>query len=273
MEKELEKLVKIPIGSLKFTNEQITFMNNNIGNLDSYLRDNLIYTLFSRGFGEDAFNLQQKKNIVTNFLEKKSLFKNIDKSTNDFVFLRSFNALLGSEILDYDNQSEFLTPKEREVIFDWSIKYMETEKDFRGFVPNKGWAHSIAHGSEFLGSTLRHNKFSKAKITAALNVISRILNEIEVPFRDEEESRLAYIFFLGVKANNIPEKKLTSFIVSFDNNIWKNYNSNKLKDYYRINTWLRILHHWYFFFSKYSYTQQIVKEKILIYYQNMELAF
>ena len=46
MQNELEKLVDLPEGKLVFTNEQIQFLLDNIGNLNPHIRDNLVYTLF-----------------------------------------------------------------------------------------------------------------------------------------------------------------------------------------------------------------------------------
>ena len=49
---------------------------------------------------------------------------------------------------------------DRKTIFNWGIAYFFKKTDFRGYVKNKSWAHSVAHGSDFLGSTLSHPNFT-----------------------------------------------------------------------------------------------------------------
>ncbi|MBI0022415.1 DUF2785 domain-containing protein [Lactobacillus sp. W8172] len=98
----------------------------------------------------------------------------MNQPENDAVFLRTFSALLGALILESDNDKPILTDSERQLLFDWSIRYLKEEKDFRGYVTNKGWAHSVAHGSDFLGATLSHHDFKPKSVSAIFEVITSI---------------------------------------------------------------------------------------------------
>lgn len=270
MQAELEKLLHLPVGNLSFSDQQITFMQNNVGNLAPYLRDNLIYSLFSRGFEESAFTEQQQKTIVTRFIQDKGLLKNIGTANNDSVFLRSFSALLGAIILDQDNKTLFLTQEQRLTMFIWSLKYLKKETDYRGFVANKGWAHGVAHGSDFLGAALKHKLFAE-NITAnqALNVIPTLFQRINTPFLDEEEARLAHAFYYGLKSENIPTKSFNNFIIAFDKQLWSNYTPTSLSSTYQLNTWLHLLEHWFFFVTDKTDTKKILKQRINNYYNTM----
>lgn len=155
MKHSLEKLVRCPEGELKFTDNQVQLLLGNIGNLDPVIRDDLVYTLFARGFLERAFTHEQEQTIINTFITEKKLFKDIAKPQNDKVFLRSFSALLGSVILETDQETEILTNEQRKQFFAWSIDYLLREKDYRGYIEGKGWAHSIAHGSDFLGGSFK----------------------------------------------------------------------------------------------------------------------
>lgn len=121
MQNELEQLVDLPEGKLVFTNEQIQFLLDNIGNLNPHIRDNLVYILFSRGFSENAFKHKQIQVIIDSFIQNKDLFRQINQSENDAVFLRIFSALLGALILESDNNKPILTDSEHQLLFDWSI--------------------------------------------------------------------------------------------------------------------------------------------------------
>ena len=119
MQEELEKMVQLESGKLSFTDNQIDFMLQNIGNLDPYLRDDVVYTLFARGFTADSFTPEQKTKIVTTFISSKNLFKGIEQPQNDLIFLRTFSALLASLILDDDQKQPFLNMTNRKTIFNW----------------------------------------------------------------------------------------------------------------------------------------------------------
>ena len=121
MQKGLEKLVNLDSGKITFKDSQIDYMLQNIGNIDPHLRDDVVYTLFARGFFENSFTSEQKAKIVTNFINSKSLFKGIEQPENDLVFLRTFSALLGSLILEDDKKYSILDTTERNTIFNWSI--------------------------------------------------------------------------------------------------------------------------------------------------------
>lgn len=274
MQVELEKLRQLPVGKLSFNATQLTYMQDNIGNLDLFLRDDLIYSLLSRGFEENAFTSNQQKTIVTKFIKDKSLFENIGSNNTNSIFLRSFNALLGALILEKDNKTPFLTQKQRSTMFTWSIAYLEKESDYRGFVTNNGWAHGIAHGSDFLGAALQHKLFPET-ITAeqVLTIIPTIFRRINTPFIDEEEARLAYAFYLGLKAGKIPVESFNNFIISFDKQLWAHYTPTNLSTSYQLNTWLHLLEHWFFFTPNKNDTKKILHQKITYHYYNRGFAF
>lgn len=79
MKHSLEKLVRCPEGELKFTDNQVQLLLGNIGNLDPVIRDDLVYTLFARGFLERAFTHEQEQTIINTFITEKKLFKDIAK--------------------------------------------------------------------------------------------------------------------------------------------------------------------------------------------------
>lgn len=76
----------------------------------------------------------------------------LGESGTDTVFRRSFSALILAECLERDS-SQHLLPDS--TIMDWGDRiavWFLAERDSRGFVPDKGWAHAIAHGADTLGA-------------------------------------------------------------------------------------------------------------------------
>lgn len=266
MENTLRKLINLPQGKLNFTNAEVNLLLNNIGNLNPTIRDDLVYTLFARGFIENAFTYEQEQNVINTFVKEKNLFHDIDKSENDSVFLRSFSALLGSVILEKDKETKILTTTDRNTLFDWSIDYLMLEKDYRGFVETKGWAHSVAHGSDFLGAALSHPKFLMQNQNKVMKIIPMIFKNMSAPFIDEEEQRLAFAFYQGVKADKIASNIFIELINKIDVERYQELKKDDLIAWHKLSTWLRLLQNWYYFFDSDKDLQVILKKKITKYY-------
>ena len=69
----------------------------------------------------------------------------------DSVFRRSFSALVLGECIGRDNQRPLVVGSK---VLEWGDRvatWLLRERDLRGFVPGKGWAHAVAHGADALG--------------------------------------------------------------------------------------------------------------------------
>lgn len=269
MQTELEYMVNSTKGKLTFSTLQIDFMLNNIGNTDSHLRDDVIYTLFARGFIENGFTNQQQKLIAQKFIQANNLFQDINQPQGDAIFLRSFSALLGNLILTKDTQEKFLTSKQQNLLFNWSIQYLTQEKDYRGFVQSKGWAHAIAHGSDFLAATLSHPNFKPQNLQEILQIIPNILASLTQPLVDDEEERLANAFAQGIKNNKIALINFVNLIKSVSEALKSNLNSQKQVDYWRLSSWIKMLHTWLFLIPEQPIIQQTLIQEIKKYYHKM----
>ncbi len=96
----------------------------------------------------------------------------------DSVFRRSFSVLVLAEIIDRDTTQDLLTKEQVLVWGDRIMTWLLRERDLRGFVPVKGWAHAVAHGADALGALARSPKFGRLELTVLLDVIAdRLLME------------------------------------------------------------------------------------------------
>jgi len=96
----------------------------------------------------------------------------LGEKDTDSVFLRSFSVLILSLIVHRDNQQPFLTETEVQNLFRWTLEYFATEQDLRGYVPGKGWAHSVAHTADMLKSLARSRYLKAADLEQILTAIA-----------------------------------------------------------------------------------------------------
>lgn len=94
----------------------------------------------------------------------------------DSVFRRSFSVLILGECLSRDNAAALLPATK---ILEWGDRvatWYLRERDLRGHVPGKGWAHAVAHGADAIGQLARSPHLAQAELTVLLDVLAERLS-------------------------------------------------------------------------------------------------
>lgn len=111
---------------------------------------------------------------------------------DDSVFRRSYAALVLTECIDRSTTADLAGA---EVVLRWGDRLMgwlARERDLRGFVEGKGWAHALAHGADGLAALARSPHVGRLELTVILDVIAdRLLAETDAYWTCGEEDRLA----------------------------------------------------------------------------------
>lgn len=109
------------------------------------------------------------------------------------VLRRSYSALMLAEIIGRDNDEHLLPAS---AVLDWgdlATSWYVRELDHRGWIPELGWAHAIAHGADLLAALARSRHFGRLELTVLLDVIAdRVLTPTAYVWRHGEDDRLAY---------------------------------------------------------------------------------
>ena len=112
---------------------------------------------------------------------------------DDTVFRRSFSALILTECIDRSTAAGLVGPDSVMRWGDRLMSWLSRERDLRGFVPGKGWAHAIAHGADALGALARSPYLGRLELTVILDVIAdRLLAPTEAFLVCGEDDRLAF---------------------------------------------------------------------------------
>lgn len=169
----------------------IKSMVEHIGSTDSRLRDQLIYTSFYQLIIEKNLLEHDLLKEVLDFCLSERLFKGIGETGTDTVFTRSFTTLLIALILYRDNEDNFLTQEMITTIKDQLVEYISLEKDLRGFVSGKGWAHSIAHAADAFDELIKNKHVNKELYKEILMPLwKKIFVSDSVYVHDEDERLL-----------------------------------------------------------------------------------
>ncbi|MEN1935143.1 DUF2785 domain-containing protein [Paenibacillus sp. 102] len=188
-------------------------MLQHIGTPNGYLRDKLIYTTFSHLITNDHITQIQLQHLLSQSISKQYLFYKITTEDKDAVFTRSFTTLLIALIISSDTKHNFLSQPEILEIKDKLILYMKKEHDFRGYVNDQGWAHSIAHVSDTFDELVKNPKLKAEHYPEILQTLLKKVNIHTMYYKYEEDERIIYPI-IAMLQNGLDEKELIASLHS-----------------------------------------------------------
>lgn len=224
MEKDLLKnqLLKIKADNWKIpegidAHDLTLEMMKNIGSVDSELRDELIFNLLFIIIRDKKISYEEMKSLLKMCLSEEYLFYGIGNINDDSVFKRTFTMLVIGGIVWANNQceDEFLSETEFNYVYKEIIKYFTLEKDMRGYVDVKGWAHSVAHGADALCELSESKYIEHAKLVEILSVIKGAICINTYSYINEEDERLINAVESIINRNILSEEEINNWIESF----------------------------------------------------------
>jgi hypothetical protein len=141
------------------------------------------------------------------------LLVGIGERDTDSVFRRSFSALVLGECIARDNDRPLLPGGK---ILEWGDRlttWMLRERDLRGWVPGKGWAHAVSHGADTMAILARSPHLATPELTVLLDVVAdRLLLPVDRLFSSGEGDRLAFATVAILRRNVVPLRVLEPWI-------------------------------------------------------------
>ncbi len=119
------------------------------------------------------------------------LLVGLGETGTDTVFRRSFSALGLVECIARNNAIDVL-PEAK--VLEWGDRlatWLLRERDVRGWVEQKGWAHAVAHGSDAIAVLARSRHLGRAELTVLLDVVADRLDPALPVLGSGEPDRLA----------------------------------------------------------------------------------
>lgn len=131
----------------------------------------------------------------------------------DSVFRRSFSALVLGDCIARDTVVSRLPSTK---IMEWGDRiasWFLRERDLRGWVPNKGWAHALAHGADAIGAMAESPRLGPPELTVMLDVLAdRLLLPAPGLLQSGEADRLSAATMKVLRRNVVPLKVLEPWV-------------------------------------------------------------
>lgn len=177
----------LPTGSLTEATAELTGL---LGDIDPAVRDDMAYVLLStwvrRGAYDDLLpGLGDGLGVGLRF--------GLGEDGTDSVLRRSFSALLLACVIERDNTAHLLHPN---VVLGWAdagLDWFLTERDLRGHLGAKGWAHAAASGADVLAALGRSRHLGRGELAVLLDAVAdRLARSAPHVLLHGEDDRLAY---------------------------------------------------------------------------------
>ena len=172
-----------------------------LGSTDPLLRDGTAYpalgTWIDRGVYDDLLSGLGDGMAA-------GLGVGLGEQGTDSVFRRTFSVLVLATVVERDTARD-LVPAEKVLRWgDQVVSWYLRERDLRGYVAGKGWAHAVAHGADAIASLAHSRHFGVHELTVLLDVIADRLLLDDTPLLCGEHDRMAGAVLAVLRRNLVP---------------------------------------------------------------------
>lgn len=186
----------------------------NFSSVDPHLRDTLSYIILDRLIEQGLLTLQEQVSLLQEALDDRHLFGGIGERDTDSVFGRSFAVLVVPMVLGADLRAGALTEEVVGWAFDRVLAYATAERDWRGYVVGKGWAHAVAHTADALSVAGRHRKIPVSRVPEVLKAIHHLAT-LPYPLGYLEDDRLAYAAYQLMRSGRLSTETIQAWLDRF----------------------------------------------------------
>jgi hypothetical protein len=169
----------------------------------------------------------------------------LGQDASDTVFRRSFSVLVLAECITRDNQAHLVPGGTMVRWGDRVASWFVRERDLRGFVAGKGWAHAIAHGADAIGALALSETMGRLELTVLLDVLAdRLLLPTEYFLVHGETDRLARATMCVLRRDLVGLEVLEPWLARLSNGAYPN-GLGETDPYFvtaNVQSYLRALH-------------------------------
>ncbi|GGI13581.1 DUF2785 domain-containing protein [Gottfriedia solisilvae] len=204
-------------------------MLDHIGSVNPYLRDDLIYSTLSKWIKNDVFTPGELREFLQVSIDDEHLLFGLGETNTDSVFTRAFSVLIIAVILLKHNEKQFISIEELELVKEHVFLFAKSENDVRGYVEEKGWAHSVAHLADCLDELAKCNDLNENDLRTILELILFRAMESQNVFDCEEDERLVTAANSILKRDVLSSEEICKWMEQFQN---VNKTGDYITDYY-----------------------------------------
>lgn len=214
---------------------------SNLGSTQSDIRETsyiVLCGLINAGPGAN-YSPEQLREIGKQMAQ--NLTYGIGEKESDSVFVRAFSILVLDKVVAVDGINPYLTESEVRDWLEQGLAYFGAEQDLRGYVPGKGWAHSIAHTADFFWVITRNRYLNAEDLKRILHTIAdKVTEPVVHTYLYQEDDRLAQAVISALLRDLLDMAFLNTWLECFvhppDGIVWREAFSDAAYTNARYNT-------------------------------------
>lgn len=189
-------------------------MLEHIGDTDMELRDSLILPTLSEWIINHTLPSDEVISLLLTALDEQHLLLGLGEE-GDNVFCRTFCAEVIACIIYRHRQEAFLSEQDVRNAFQTLIGFYNGDRDVRGYVYGKGWAHGAAHGADALDEFARCEEIGCEGLREILKAIYKKVNTGCYGYIHFEDERMITAVEAVLDRKVLPSEEVTAWIRSF----------------------------------------------------------
>ena len=232
-------------------------MMDYIGDIDGELRNDLVCYVLLEWIVTDVLTPEEAHDIFVIALDEKRILNGLGK-IDDTVFGRSFSVEVASCII-YKHR-KLLSDSDILKAFNTVLKLYNEDRDVRGFVEGKSWAHGSAHGADALMELAQCQVIGYEGLKKILDSIYKKININYYGYINNEDERMISTVKAVLERDIIPVEEIEEWIRSFGNIEKEGIVPDYLFIEFNVTLFLKSLYFRLVANTKYDQIAKIVKE-------------
>lgn len=160
-----------------------------LGSPDPELREGPAYAILDSWIHRNYYFHADLWEMATQLLHHLTI--GLGEQQTDTIFWRSFSLLILTEIIYHDLTHPTLSTTEVRQLLEQALAYFEAEQDLRGYDPEKGWMHAIAHAADLLWVLAQHCDVTAPDLSRIMDALAgKITTPVAHVYLYGEEERL-----------------------------------------------------------------------------------
>jgi len=185
-----------------------------LGSTDPRLRDGTAYPALGTWVDRGVYD-----ELLTGLGDGMAagLVVGLGERDTDTVFRRTSSVLVLATVVERDISHQ-LVPGEKVLRWgDQIVSWYLRERDLRGHVDGKGWAHAVAHGADAIAALAGSRHLGVHELTVLLDVLADRLLTIDVPLLCGEPDRIAHAVMSILRRDLVPTGVVEPWITRIAN--------------------------------------------------------
>lgn len=189
-------------------------MMDYMGDVDGEMRNDLAFDILVEWIMTDVLTAEEARKIYFIALDEERILKGLGE-VDDTVFDRSFCVEIVA-CITYKHK-KFLVDSDILKAFEIVLKMFNEDKDVRGYVEGKSWAHGAAHGADALAELAQCSVIGYEGLKDILKAIHKKINIYHYGYINNEDERMINAVKEVLARDIIPTKEVEEWVNSFAN--------------------------------------------------------